>query len=181
MFGRSLFPDLPADQAFPSLLLTRLPTAVAAVILAAVLCAVLCSCNIAYLSTASIAIYSVYQGMFHPEADDGTCRRMMFVTNLAVGAAGICIALTMDDIIQVLSAGYSLIIDGCLVPFLGGVLWEKGSTRGALAASAVGMAACLADFFGLIALPWASLTCVALSILAFLVVSPLTPDRQGAR
>ena len=181
MFGRSLFPDLPADQAFPSLLLTRLPTAVAAVILAAVLCAVLCSCNIAYLSTASIAIYSVYQGMFHPEADDRTCRRMMFVTNLAVGAAGICIALTMDDIIQVLSAGYSLIIDGCLVPFLGGVLWEKGSTRGALAASAVGMAACLADFFGLIALPWASLTCVALSILAFLVVSPLTPDRQGAR
>ena len=42
-------------------------------------------------------------------------------------------------------------------------------------------AACLADFFGLIALPWASLTCVALSVLAFLVVSPLTPDRQGAR
>ena len=176
MFGRAAFPSLPADQVFPSLLLNRLPTAVAAVILAAVICAVICSCNIAYLSTASVTIYSIYQGMLNPKADSDTCRRLMFWADLAVCAAGVLIALVMDDIIQVLSAGYSLTTAGCLVPFLGGLLWKRGSTRGAVAASLTGMAACLADFFGLIPLPYASLTCLALSALVYLAVSPLTPD-----
>ena len=176
MFGRSLFPELPADQVFSSLLLTRLPTVVAAVILAAVICAVICACNIAYLSTASIAVYSIYQGMLHPNADSATCRRMMLWSNLAVCGAGILIALVMDDIIQILSAGYSLTAAGCLVPFLGGLIWKRGSTRGAVSASLVGMAACLANFFGLISLPYASLTCIALAIVTFVAVSLLTPD-----
>ena len=101
---------------------------------------------------------------------------MMLWSNLTVCGASILIALVMDDIIQILSAGYSLTAAGCLVPFLGGLIWKRGSTRGAVSASLVGMAACLANFFGLISLPYASLTCIALAIVTFVAVSLLTPD-----
>ena len=163
MFGRVLFPELPAERVFTALLLTKLPTAVAAVILAAIICAVVASCNSAYIAVATNAVHDIYQGMINPDADSRTCKRLMLLVDAAVCGVGILLALWMNDIIQVLSMGYSLVAAGCLVPFLGGVLWRGGTSRGALAAAFAGMGACLADFFGLIHLPYASLSCILLS------------------
>lgn len=173
MFGRALFPDLPAERVFTALLLTRLPTPVAAVILAAVICAVVASCNSAYIAVAANAIHDIYQGMIDPQADSGTCRRLMLLVDVVVCAVGVALALGMNDIIQILSMGYSLISAGCLVPFLGGVLWRGGTSRGALAGAFVGMGACLADSLGAIRLPYAGLTSVLLSAAAYVAGSCL--------
>ena len=176
MFGRTLFPELPAAEVFTQLLLTRLPTVVAAVILAAVVCSVISSCTGAYIAAAANAVHDIYQGMLRPRTDSQACRRWMLRVDLAVCGAGILLALGMNDIIQVLSMGYSLMAAGCLIPFLGGVLWRRGSSAGALAAALAGMASTLADALGLISLPYASLTCVLLSALTYWLVSLLRPD-----
>lgn len=173
MFGRVLFPDLPAEEVFTALLLTRLPTVVAAVILAAVVCAVVASCNSAYIAVATNAVHDIYQGMLNPQADSRTCKRLMVLVDVAVCAVGILLALRMNDIIKVLSMGYSLISAGCLVPFLGGVLWKGGTSRGALTGAFVGMGACLADALGLFPLPYAGLSCILLSAAAYVVGSVL--------
>ena len=173
MFGRVLFPDLPAEEVFTALLLTRLPTVVAAVILAAVVCAVVASCNSAYIAVATNAVHDIYQGMLNPQADSRTCKRLMILVDVAVCGVGILLALRMNDIIKVLSMGYSLISAGCLVPFLGGVLWKGGTSRGALTGSFVGMGACLADALGLFPLPYAGLSCILLSATAYVVGSVL--------
>lgn len=180
MFGRSLFPQLSADQAFTALLLNRLPTIVAAVILAAVICAVIASCNSAYIAVATNSIHDIYQGMIDPEADSRTCRHLMLAVDLVVCGLGILLALKMNDIIRVLSMGYSLMAAGCLVPFLGGALWKRGSSAGALASAAAGMAACLADSLGLIHLPYASITCVLIALAAYMSVSLLAPEPTAA-
>ncbi len=173
MFGRVLFPDLPAEEVFTALLLTRLPTVVAAVILAAVVCAVVASCNSAYIAVATNAVHDIYQGILNPQADSRTCKRLMILVDVAVCGVGILLALRMNDIIKVLSMGYSLISAGCLVPFLGGVLWKGGTSRGALTGSFVGMGACLADALGLFPLPYAGLSCILLSAAAYVVGSVL--------
>ena len=69
--------------------------------------------------------------------------------------------------------GYSLISAGCLVPFLGGVLWKGGTSRGALTGAFVGMGACLADALDLFPLPYAGLSCILLSAAAYVVGSVL--------
>lgn len=176
MFGRTLFPELPAAEVFTQLLLTRLPTVVAAVILAAVVCSVISSCTGAYIAAAANAVHDIYQGMLRPRTDSQACRRWMLRVDLAVCGAGILLALGMNDIIQVLSMGYSLAAVGCLVPFLGGILWRRGSSAGALTAALTGMGAGLADAAGLLSLPYASLTCVLLSGLAYWLVSLVRPD-----
>lgn len=178
MFGRVLFPELPAESVFTTLLLTRLPTAVAAVILAAVVCAVVSSCNGAYIAVAANSVHDIYQGMINPQADSKTCRRLMLLADVAVCIIGILLALKMNDIIQVLSMGYSLMAAGCLVPFLGGVLWKGGTSKGALFAAFAGMAATLADAAGLIRLPCASITCVLLSAVVYVAASLLTPEED---
>lgn len=181
MFGRALFPGLPVDQVFTSLLLNRLPAAVAAVILAAVICAVIASCNSAYIAVATNSVHDIYQGMIYPQADSKSCKRLMLAVDIVVCVLGISLALKMNDIIQVLSMGYGLMAAGCLVPFLGGALWRGGSSMGALASAVAGMAACLANSAGVIRLPYASMTCVLLATAVYVVVSLLEPEPASAR
>ena len=178
MFGRVLFPDLPAESVFTALLLNKLPTAVAAVILAAVVFAVMASCNSAYIAVATNAVHDLYLGMINPRADSRDCKRLMLVIDAAVCVIGVLLALWMNDIIQVLSMGYSLIAAGCLAPFLGGVLWRGGSSRGALIGAFAGMGACLADFLGMIQLPYASLSCILISAAAYVAGSILWNESQ---
>lgn len=179
MFGRVLFPQLPASRVFMTLLLNRLPTAVSAVILAAIICAVLISCNVGYISIATIFVHDIYQGMLNGRAGSSGCRRLMLAVDGVVCAVSILLALRMNDIIQLLAMGYSLMAAGCLVPFLGGVLWKRGNTAGALAAACVGITATLAASAGWIHLPYRCITSILLSAVVYIAVSLLTGRRRG--
>ena len=178
MFGRALFPELGTAEVFMELLLTHLPTAVAAVILAAIVCSVVCACNSSYISVATNFVHDIYQGMIDPSADEKTCKRLMMAANLVICTVGVLLALRMNDIIQLLAMGYSLLTAGCLVPFMGGRLWKKGTAKGALSAAFVGMGACLTSNLGLIYLPYSSVTSVLLSLAAFIVGSLLTQPKK---
>ena len=171
MFGRVLFPAAAPTEVFMKLLLTRLPTAVAAVILAAIICAVVGACNGAYITVAANVVHDIYLGMLDPEADSRDCRRVMLAVDIAVCVIGIFLALRMRDIIQLLALGYSLLTAGCLVPFVGGLLWKRGTTRGALVSAFVGMSASAANSLGMISLPYPSISAVLLSALLYMLVS----------
>lgn len=178
MFGRMLFPAAEPSEVFMELLMTRLPSVVAAIILAAIICAVLGACNGAYITVAGNAVHDIYLGMIDPEADSRRCRRMMLAVDIAVCVIGIFMALRMNDIIQLLALGYSFLTAGCLIPFVGGLLWKRGTTRGALAGAFAGMAASAASSLGMIALPYPSISAVLLSALLYVLVS-LTQKQEA--
>lgn len=177
MFGHAMLPNTASSQVFMELLLTRLPTVVAAVILAAIICAIIASCNSAYIAMAANFVHDIYQGMISPDADSKTCKRMMLVVDVTACVLAIFLALKMNDIIQVLSMGYGLLASGCLVPFLGGILWKGGTTKGALISSAVGITASVTSSLGLIHLPYACIISVLLAAVAF-VVGSLLPRKR---
>ncbi len=180
MYGRTLFPGIPAENVFSSLLLTRLPTAVAAVILAAVICAVVSSCNSAYIAVAANFVHDIYLGMVKSRSrQTEPAGALMLLADMAVCCIGILLALKMNDIIRVLSMGYSLMASGCLVPFLGGVIWKKGTSRGALYSAFAGMAVSLAASLELIRLPYASISSILISAAVYAAVSLLAPEKNG--
>ena len=116
-------------------------------------------------------VHDIYLGMLDPEADSRDCRRVMLAVDIAVCVIGIFLALRMRDIIQLLALGYSLLTAGCLVPFVGGLLWKRGTTRGALVSAFVGMSASAANSLGMISLPYPSISAVLLSALLYMLVS----------
>lgn len=103
----------------------------------------------------------------------------MLLADMAVCCIGILLALKMNDIIRVLSMGYSLMASGCLVPFLGGVIWKKGTSRGALYSAFAGMAVSLAASLELIRLPYASISSILISAAVYAAVSLLAPEKNG--
>ena len=71
-----------------------------------------------------------------------------------------------------------------LVPLLGGIIWKRGTTKGAAASAAVGMITALLSIFGVITVPFSSIFPVLPAIAAYIVVSLCTkhaPTENTAR
>ncbi len=174
MFGHGLMPELTEKEVFTTLLLTKLPTPFAALILSATVFAVFVACNGIYVTIPANFVHSIYKGFIRPDADDHICKRLMLGLGMIICAIGVFLALRMNDIIQILSMGYSLMTAGCMVPFLGGVLWKGGTARGALATACAGGISCLLDAFGVVRLPYACISSVLISVAFYIGVSFLT-------
>ncbi len=174
MFGHGLMPELTEKEVFTTLLLTKLPTPFAALILSATVFAVFVACNGIYVTIPANFVHSIYKRIIRPDADNRICKRLMLGLGMIICAIGVFLALRMNDIIQILSMGYSLMTAGCMVPFLGGVLWKGGTARGALAAACAGGISCLLDAFGVVRLPYACISSVLISAAFYVGVSLLT-------
>ena len=88
-------------------------------------------------------------------------------------AAVVC-ALAFTNVIDLLSVGYTIMLSGTLVPLLGGIIWKRGTTKGAAASAAVGMITALLSIFGVITVPFSSIFPVLPGVVAYIVVSLCT-------
>lgn len=177
MFGRTLFPEAEPSTVFMELLLTRLPVVVGAIILAAIVCAVMGSCNSTFIMVGAVVVRNIYLHMINPAASDRTCKRLMWAVNGIFCALGVFVALRMNDIIGVMSTGYTLMSSGFVVPLVLGALWKGGTTRGAAASSVGGILLAVLDTLGVVQLPFVSITTVVVGAAIFVVVSLL--DKKG--
>jgi SSS family solute:Na+ symporter len=55
-----------------------------------------------------------------------------------MGVAVIGTAIALNNVVEALTVAYNLLVGGLLVPILGGLLWKRGTVRGALASVVVG-------------------------------------------
>lgn len=83
-------------------------------------------------------------------------------------------ALAFTNVIDLLSVGYTIMLSGTLVPLLGGIIWKRGTTKGAAASAAVGMITALLSIFGVITVPFSSIFPVLPGAVAYIVVSLCT-------
>jgi len=174
MYGVVIFPGEAPAAVFMRLMLERLPIVVSGIVLAAIISAVMGTVNSLYVSVATIIVHDIYEGMLHKEADEKKSSRLMVIANVVVCICGVMVALVMNDIITVLALSYSLVTSGCMVPFLGGIFWERGNTSGAVASSFTGVMLTILNAVGIIHIPFSSLSVVLASTAAYVVGSLLT-------
>lgn len=175
MFGKALLPDADSSSVFMQLLLTRLPVVVVAILLAAIICSVMGACNAVFVSSSTIVVHDVYQGILQ-KGEKGN-RKVMMTTNLIICLVGVFLAIRMNDIIKLLTLGYLVVSSGCLIPFLGGLLWKRGSTPGALCAAFAGVASAVADSLVIIHLPYPCISSLAISATAYIIGSLCFKER----
>jgi SSS family solute:Na+ symporter len=60
------------------------------------------------------------------------------------GVLGIALACSLRDILAALTIAYDILVGGLLVAIVGGIVWQRGTVRGAQASMFVGSAATLA-------------------------------------
>ena len=134
MAARALYPHIPAEQAFPQIVVGTLPPALKGIVLAALVAALMSSADTCLLSQSVILTEDVFK-RFRPIDE----RKTLLITRLSIimlGLVALGLATTLMGVISSLLFAYTVFTCGLVVPVVAGFYREKLklTSDGALAA-----------------------------------------------
>lgn len=151
MWSGAEFPDA-GGNAFIVMLMNKVSPIVCAVMICAILAAIMSTASGALVATDALVVHDLYCGFINKNATEEQQKRLNLIVNIVVSVAAVVCALAFTNVIDLLSVGYTIMLSGTLVPLLGGIIWKRGTTKGAAASAAVGMITALLSIFGVITL-----------------------------
>ncbi len=132
MFGRLLEED--SQLVLPTLVLSHMPLAAQVLFFGAVLSAIM-SCSSATLLAPSVTFAENVIRGFWPNMGDH--RFLWVMRGCLVGFACLVLAFALNSeasIFKMVENAYKVTLAGAFVPLVGGILWKRATTQGALAA-----------------------------------------------
>jgi len=144
MGASALFPQITAEQAFPTVITEVLPPFVGGIVLAALLCAVMSSADTCLLSASTILTVDVI-GRFRPSLGPEKTLTLSRWGIVALGVASLILALFLNGVIGSLLFAYTVYTGGLALPVIAGFYKDrlKVTPLGALVAVIGGGAAAL--------------------------------------
>lgn len=184
MFGKVLFSQAHYEGIFVKILIDRMPALISGGVIAAILCAVISSCNATFLMINTCFVHDICNGLFPNRVSEKRTRRLSVYSNIITCLIGTVLALTNSSILNLMSLAYTFMISGCLVPFLGGILWKRPGAKAAISSSVVGILTALLYSFKVIRFPFGSIfpivPSLAFYVLIGLVEKPFAASRDTA-
>ncbi|MBE6989660.1 MAG: sodium:solute symporter family protein [Ruminococcaceae bacterium] len=183
MWSGAEFPDA-GGSAFIVLLMNKVPALVCALMLCAIIAAIMSTASGALVATDALVVHDLYCGFINKNATEAQRKRLNLLVNIVVSVAAVICAAAFENVIDLLSTGYTIMLSGTLVPLIGGLVWKRGTTKGAAAAAAVGMITAFLCIFKVISVPFSSIFPVVPAIVAYVIVSLCTkhsPSENTAR
>jgi SSS family solute:Na+ symporter len=177
VYGNTVY-GAAGDAAFFTVIMNELPAVICAIIIAAVLAAVMSTIDCGFITMSSVITRDILQGTLKKQYTEKQLSKITLVMNVLFMFSGIYFALNAGSILDMLNMFYSFLAAACFVPFVGGILWKKGTGKGAVAASLLGVATVILGWVGV---PVPSLggffPCIPGAI-GFVVVSLLAPEKK---
>ncbi len=137
MGAKAFFPELSdASLAIPKIVQQILPIGVGAVVLAALLAAIMSSADSLLTAGTSHFIKDIWLEIIHPHKkfDEKKLLGLSRISTVALGVIALITALSIPMIIDVLIYSYTMYTAGVFIPVIGGILWKRGTKKGALSA-----------------------------------------------
>jgi len=119
MGASALFPHIPPEQAFPTVINEVLPPFAGTIVLAALLCAIMSSADTCLLSASTILTVDIIK-QFKPSL---TQRKILALSRWAivgVGLSALILALTLKGVINTLLFAYTIYTGGLILPVIVG-------------------------------------------------------------
>jgi SSS family solute:Na+ symporter len=187
--GRIIHPAVENAAILPKVVETTLPPVLAGLVVSAMLAAAMSTGNCLLVSISGSFSRDLYNKVFHPEKELDELDFSKTISRLVVvGAmvAGILIAFHAKGILYTIIIFNYPYMGSMLVPLLGGVLWDKATARGAVAAILTGGtigvisfgAGVPGPFQGLFNVDMGLFVAYAVSAVVFVVVSLATQNNN---
>jgi SSS family solute:Na+ symporter len=135
MGASALFPDIAADQAFPTVITEVLPPLLGGVVLAALLCAFMSSADTILLTASTILTVDIV-GRFKPSLSQDKLLKLSRWGIVVLGVFALLLALYLKGILDAILFAYTIYTGGVVIPVLAGFYKDKlkVTSLGALAA-----------------------------------------------
>ncbi len=142
--GRIVFPDVaavPNDAVLPHMIRTSLPPVLAGIVVSAILAGTMSSANCLLLSLAGTCSRDFYNKVLHPKAKLDDLKHSKLISRLVIVGtlvAGVAVAFKAKGILYTMIIFNYPYMGSMLVPLLVGLLWNRATTKGAMAAIVAG-------------------------------------------
>lgn len=177
MYGASAY-GVTDSSIFFVVAMDKLPALISAIAIAAVIAAIMSTIDSMMIGFSTILLKNIYKGLINPDASEKTLKRGDTVISVIVAVVALALSLQFTNIIDLLSSTYTFLSACCLVPFVGGLFWRKGTARGAVVSSVVGLILVSLSLSKILVLPLLDLTPVVISLIIYVAVSLLDGEGQ---
>ena len=168
------------DSAFFSVIMNDLNPVVASVIIAAIVAAVMSTIDGEILCISSMVIRDLFQNTMKREYSEKKLKGLTLLLNIFTIVFSVILALGSSSILGIINKVCTFIAATCLVPFIGGVLWKKGSAAGAVVSAIVGAVVVILGWCGVPFPSWGGFFPCVPGLVAFIIVSLLRPQKECA-
>ena len=181
MYGAAAY-GVKDNSVFFVVAMKHLSPLLAAITIAAVIAAIMSTIDSMMVGFSTVLLKNIYKGMIRPDASERSLKIGDTLISVIVAVISLYISLQFTNIIDLLANTYLFLSACCLIPFVGGLFWKKGTARGAVASAIVGLvliALCLTNLVPMpkIIMSYKDLTPVAIALVVYIIVS-LT-DQEG--
>lgn len=178
MYGASVY-GVTDSSIFFVVAMDKLPALISAIAIAAVIAAIMSTIDSMMIGFSTILLKNIYKGLLNPGASEKTLKRGDTLISVVVAVVALALSLQFTSIIDLLSSTYTFLSACCLVPFVGGLFWKKGTARGAVVSSVAGLLLVSLSLSKILVLPLLDLTPVVISLIIYVAVSLL--DKEGQK
>ena len=187
-YARVMAPNLEnTDTAFPTVVLSVLPDALAAVVLVGIISAIISTASTMLLITSQCTSYDIYKKIINPQASEGTVLKISRTTIIICSLLSIVIAYFAQNIsglIFLWSSAFAMMGAGILPSLVGAFYWKRANTQANIASMLVGFISTAAMYLIPNLMPaWMQhpiLPGLVLSIITFVVVALATQRPSDA-
>ena len=174
MCASVLWPDLDPAMAVPQLLQEVFPPVVAAIFIAAILAAIMSTADSVLLSGVANVVRDIYQQILRPDASDKELLRISTVSTVFIGLGALGVTYLVPRIIDLFLLSYAIKVCGGLIPVVGGLLWKRGTEKGAWASFVVGIGFVALSTLKVIDIPYHYVVGLVPALVVYVSVSLLT-------
>lgn len=179
LYARAAY-GLVGNAAFFTVVIDIMHPLLSAIVLTAVVAAVMSTIDCLYIIIAQCLLNDIYVAYINPSCPEEKLRKATLPINIIVTTAAAITAMQFDSIVNLLSSALSFMTSTCLVPFIGGLVWSKGNSKGATVCAFIGLALQLLEFFGIYSLPYSGITIILPGLIAYIAISLLTTEDKTA-
>jgi SSS family solute:Na+ symporter len=190
--GKILFPELDNAAVLPRVVQTSLPPVAAGLVVSALLAAGMSTGSCLLVSLAGCFSRDLYNKVLNPSAKLDDLPHAKIISRAAIVLAmvsGVLIAFQAEGILYTIIVFNYPYMGSMLIPLLGGVLWKRATTKGAIAAIVVGGSIGMVSFVagvpgpiqGLFNIDLGLFVAYGVSAAVFVAVSLLTFDKPSGK
>lgn len=184
MYGIGAYEGADTSSIIFQVIITELGPVMAGLMLAAIVAAIMSTCDTTIMTIVTSVVYDAYGNVIAPKfnlsTDEKVMKRGTRILTIFLCILSIFGAFVSNDLISVLSNGYTMFAAGGLVPFIFARCWKKGTSAAAVCSMIVGMGVALANTLGWIHLVTGML-CVIPAAIVYVVVTLLTQPKEAAK
>ena len=154
MSARVLLPEnTPSDKVYAEIVQLALPPGLAGLVIAAALAAIMSVSSGTLIASATVAKEDIVRSLKHrrlevpaseeKENHDEVRDSRWYI--LGFGILMIAMAAILQDVVTALTIGSAIVVTGLFVPIIGGMVWKRGTIKGAIASIVAGIVVTFGD------------------------------------